>query len=73
VEIVTFRRDGRIPPDATRADYQARRWHYVALSWEAAPSLFEGMPEAELPASLGKPLDAPAAQQEAQEGRAEVS
>jgi hypothetical protein len=54
-EIVTFRRDGSIPPEATRADYQARRWHYVALSWEAAPSLFEGMPEAELPASLGAP------------------
>jgi hypothetical protein len=53
-EIATFRRDGRIPPDATRADYTTRRDGrcHVALTWEEAQSSFAGMPEAELPESL---------------------
>lgn len=41
VEIETFRRDGRIPADAERRDYQAGPWHYVALTWEEPPGLFD--------------------------------
>jgi hypothetical protein len=48
-EIVTFRRDGQIPPDAARTDYaDARGWRYVALRWEAPAQLWE-MPSADLP------------------------
>lgn len=67
VEITTFRAHGDIPPEATREDYKPTltRWYFVALRWEAPPSMFEGMPQAELPASLGKPPEARAPQQDA--------
>lgn len=59
VEITTFRAHGDIPPDAARREYRDRQgWHRVALTWEAAPSLWE-MPQAELPDSLGKPPTPP--------------
>jgi hypothetical protein len=53
-EIATFRRDGRIPAEATREDYPPTtlRWFFVALTWEEAQSSFAGMPSAELPESL---------------------
>jgi hypothetical protein len=51
-EITTFRRDGNVPESATRRDYRtAKGWHYVALSWDAPPTLWQ-MPEAELPEGL---------------------
>lgn len=52
VEEQTFRRDGQIPPDAERAEYQCRDWHYVALSWEMPPLLFDHLPEEALPEGL---------------------
>jgi hypothetical protein len=52
-EEATFRRDGQIPADAERREYQAGPWHYVALTWEAPPELWDGtMPTVELPPSL---------------------
>lgn len=48
-EIDTFRRDGGVPSDAERRDYAAGRWHYVALTWDAAPTLFD-LPPADAPA-----------------------
>lgn len=54
VEEVIFRRDGGIPPEAERRAYATvSGWHYVALTWEAPPSLWDGvMPEGELPPTL---------------------
>ena len=65
-EVATFRRDGQIPPDAVQTAYASRddRKHIV-LTWEAPPTLFEGMPQTELPASLGKVSPARPAQQDA--------
>jgi hypothetical protein len=73
-EIATFRRDGRIPPDATRADYTSRdgRCH-VALTWEEPQTSFTGMPEAELPESLDKVADAPTPQQGAEGAAPNIS
>lgn len=57
-EVDTFRRDGAIPADAERRDYRAGPWHYVALTWEAAPSLFD-LPPAGEPYRLPEPADLP--------------
>lgn len=37
----TFRRDGEIPADAERQEFQAGPWHYVALTWTEPPGLFD--------------------------------
>lgn len=37
----TFRRDGEIPADADRQEYQSGPWHYVALTWTEPPGLFD--------------------------------
>lgn len=52
-EITTFRRDGDIPPDATRRDWPRTPagWCFVELRWEAPAQLWE-MPQAELPPGL---------------------
>jgi hypothetical protein len=65
-EIRTFRRDGGIPEGATRKDYKTPRdkRRHVALTWEAQATLFD---------LLDKATEAPAPQQDAEEGRAEVS
>lgn len=47
-EETTFRRDGRIPEGATRVAYEptSAGWHYVALTWEEEPGLFDDEPVA---------------------------
>ncbi|HMQ29168.1 MAG TPA: hypothetical protein PKD53_00505 [Chloroflexaceae bacterium] len=40
----TFRRDGEIPDAAARQEYQSGPWHYVALTWEEPPGLFDEEP-----------------------------
>ena len=69
-EIATFREHGRIPPEAEQRTWPktAKGWCYVDLQWEAPPSMFEGMPQAELPESLSKPPEARAPQQDAEGG-----
>lgn len=45
-EEASFRRDGRIPPDAERVAYPPTSdgWHYVAYTWEELPGLFDDEP-----------------------------
>lgn len=47
-EETTFRRDGRIPEGAGRVAYEptSAGWHYVALTWEEEPGLFDDEPAA---------------------------
>jgi hypothetical protein len=74
-EVATFRRDGRVPAEATREDYAptATRWFFVALRWETPQTSFTGMPEAELPESLDKVADAPTPQQGAEGAAPNIS
>lgn len=48
-ELVTFRRDGRIPAEAEEASYQRGDWVYVAVTWDA-PAI--ELPLADLPPGL---------------------
>lgn len=48
-ELATFRRDGKVPAEATEASYQRGAWIYVAVTWETAAI---ALPLEELPPSL---------------------